>query len=562
MIELNDTLHPYGIDPKYSTKVAYFSMEFAIHQALKIYSGGWGFLSGSHMRSAYELKQNMIGIGILWSYGYYDQGRDEHRNLKVDFRRKRYYFLEDLNIKVTVTINSKPVVVKAHLLPSHVFSTAPVILLSTDVEENDYLSRTITHKLYDSNNETRIAQEIVLGIGGAKVLEALNYQAQIYHMNEGHALPLAFELYNKYQDFQKVKEKVVFTTHTPETAGNEEHNVYLLHKMGFFSQASLQTIQSFFELTNDQFSLTIGALKVAKRANGVSKMHGDVANEMWNHINNRCEITYITNAQNKSYWTDKELIKVFSEHEDYSLEARKKHLKRVLFDEIANQTGKMFDPEVLTIVWARRFADYKRPGLLKYDFERFEKMIKNSSMPVQIIWAGKPYPFDTGAINLFNEIFHIARNYKNIAVLVGYELRLSMMLKKGADVWLNTPRITREASGTSGMSAAMNAAINVSMPDGWHPEFCQEGLNSFTIPAVAKDLPIEEQDRLDNESLMDILENKVIPVYYKEKKHWLEMMKNSIQSVIPAFDSGRMAHEYYIKLYDYTKENNDGSTEV
>lgn len=160
-------------------------------------------------------------------------------------------------------------------------------------------------------------------------------------------------------------------------------------------------------------------------------MHGEVANEMWKNIPNRCEITYITNAQNKSYWTDKELIKVFSEHEDYSLEARKKHLKRLLFDEIANQTGKMFDPEVLTIVWARRFADYKRPGLLKYDFERFVKLISNTTMPVQIVWAGKPYPFDTGAINLFNEIFHIARNYKNIAVLVGYELRLSMMLKKG-----------------------------------------------------------------------------------------------------------------------------------
>ncbi len=549
-----NNLYPYPIEQKYSTKVAYFSMEFAIHQALKIYSGGLGFLSGSHMRSAYELKQNMVGIGILWSYGYYDQGRDEHRNLKVDFRRKRYYFLEDLNISVTVMINQKPVIVKAYLLPSNLFGTAPVILLSTDIDENDYLSRTITHKLYDSNNETRIAQEIVLGIGGAKVLDALNYQAEVYHMNEGHSLPLAFELYRQYQDFQKVKEKMAFTTHTPESAGNEEHNVHLLHKMGFFNEVPLETIKSYFEMSSDMFSLTVGALKISKRANAVSKMHGTVANEMWKNVNNRCEITYITNAQNKSYWTDKELIKVFSEHEDYSLEARKKHLKRLLFDEIANQTGKMFDPEILTIVWARRFADYKRPGLLKYDFDRFEKMIKNSDMPVQIVWAGKPYPFDTGAINLFNEIFHIARNYKNIAVLVGYELRLSMMLKKGADVWLNTPRITREASGTSGMSAAMNGAINVSMPDGWHPEFCQEGVNSFTIPAVGKDLPIEEQDRLDNQSLMDILENKVIPVYYNDKKLWIEMMKNSMQGVIPAFDSGRMAHEYYVKLYDFPKK--------
>ncbi|MFA7083219.1 MAG: alpha-glucan family phosphorylase [Arcobacteraceae bacterium] len=547
-------LHPYKIDQKYTTSVAYFSMEFAIHQALKIYSGGLGFLSGSHMRSAYELKQNVVGIGILWSYGYYDQGRDEQRNLKIDFRRKRYYFLEDLNITVNVVVNGKPIAVKAFLLPSKVFGTAPVILLSTDVEENDYLSRTITHKLYDSNNETRIAQEIILGIGGVKVLDALNYQPEIYHMNEGHSLPMTFELYNKYKDFEKVKQRVVFTTHTPEAAGNEVHNVYQLHKMGFFSDASIEEIKDYFKPSHDMFSLTEGALKVAKIANAVSKMHGEVSNKMWKDVENKCEITYITNAQNKNYWTDKELMKVFSEHEDYSLDARKKHLKRVFFDEIANQTGKMFDPEVLTIVWARRFAEYKRPGLLKYDFDRFEKMVKNTDTPVQLVWAGKPYPFDTGAINLFNEIFHLSRSYKNVAVLVGYELRLSMIMKKGADVWLNTPRVTREASGTSGMSAAMNGAINVSIPDGWHPEFCQEGINGFTIPDVDHSLPIEEQDRIDNQNLMDILEKHVIPTYYNDKKHWIEMVKNSIHGVIPAFDSGRMAHEYYLKLYDFEKE--------
>ncbi len=542
-------LHSYEIDKKYSKSVAYFSMEFAIHQALKIYSGGLGFLAGSHMRSAYDLKQNVVGIGMLWSYGYYDQGRDEDRYLKVEFRRKRYYFLEDLNVSVTVDINGKPVIVKAYLVPSELFNSAPLILLSTDVEGNDYLARTITHKLYDQNNETRVAQEIVLGIGGAKILEALKYEPDIYHMNEGHSLPMAFELLNRFKDAREVKKRLVFTTHTPETAGNEEHNIYMLDRMGFFAGSQLHEVRDVTGIQGDNFSLTVGALKLAKIANGVSKIHGEVANEMWKDVEGRCEIIAITNAQNRRYWSDKTLMKALDEHEDFELDARKKHLKKMLFVEVANQTGKMFDPDVLTIVWARRFAEYKRPGLLKYDLQRFENLIKNQKHPVQIIWAGKPYPFDNLAINIFNDLNYMARAYKNVAILVGYELDLSMKLKKGCDVWLNNPRVTREASGTSGMSAAMNGTVNLSIADGWHPEFCKEGVNSFTITTEGRGLPIEEQDRLDNKYLMDILEDKILPMYYEDRKQWIEIMKNSMNDVIPAFESGRMANEYYEKMY-------------
>jgi len=191
-------LHSYDIDKRYDKSVAYFSMEFAIDQALKIYSGGLGFLAGSHMRSAYDLKQNMVGIGLLWSFGYYDQTRNEDRSLKPAYTRKFYYFLEELDVYVTVRIHNEDVRVKAFLLRSEVFGTAPMILLSTDTDENDYLARTITHKLYDGNERTRVAQEIVLGIGGTRVLEALNHKIDIYHMNEGHALPLVYDLYGKH----------------------------------------------------------------------------------------------------------------------------------------------------------------------------------------------------------------------------------------------------------------------------------------------------------------------------------------------------------------------------
>jgi len=544
-------LHSYDINPKYSKSIAYFSMEFAIAQALKIYSGGLGFLAGSHMRSAYDLKQNVVGIGLLWSFGYYHQSRNEDGTLRPSFIRQFYYFLEELDVHVTVKINNEEVRVKAFLLRPEVFGSAPIILLSTDTDENDYLSRTITHKLYDGNERTRVAQEIVLGIGGTKVLEALNHKVDIYHMNEGHALPLVYELYGKhYQTMEALREHVVFTTHTPEAAGNEVHDINFLHDMGFFNGHSLEKVR---ELNGsdegDNFSLTVGALRSAKIANAVSKIHGDVANDMWSHVEDRCDIISITNAQNKKFWTDKTLVRALDEHEDYEVMARKKHLKKLLFEVVANQTGKMFDPEVLTIVWARRFAEYKRPDLLIRDFERFVKLITDQERPVQIIWAGKPYPTDYGSVDIFNELIRISRHYKNIAVLTGYELYLSRLLKQGSDIWLNTPRITREASGTSGMTASMNGSVHFSIDDGWHPEFARDGKNAFTIPFANPELSIEDQDNQDYENMMDVLENKILPLYYDQPEKWVEVMKNAMSEIEADFDSGRMAKEYYERMF-------------
>jgi starch phosphorylase len=546
-------LHTYKIKDEYKTGVAYFSMEFAIDQALKTYSGGLGFLAGSHMRSAYDLGQKVIGVGMLWSYGYYDQSIDEHKDLKVSFIRKRYYFLEDLNIEVKIDINNHPIYVKALLLKAETFNTAPIIFLTTDFDKNDYLARTISHKLYDVYEDTRIAQETVLGVGGVKVLEALNQKIDIFHLNEGHALPLAFELYRKYGSIEELRKHVVFTTHTPEKAGNEEHNIHKLYQMGFFNGLGLDEVRDITQIYDENFSLTLGALRVSKIANGVSKLHGDVSNEMWRDFDNRAKIISITNAQNRKYWADSELYHFLDTNEDYEIVARKKHLKKLLFQLVADQTGKLFDPDVLTIVWARRFAEYKRPNLLIRDIGRFIKLINNKTDKVQIIWAGKPYPFDMNAIHIFNELHHLSLDYANVAVLTGYELALSAMLKRGADIWLNTPRITREASGTSGMTASMNGAINFSINDGWMPEFSIDGVNSFIIPANPN-LDIETQDDRDYQGMMDILEHKIIPTYYYNQSKWLEIMKNSMRDVIPHFTSGRMADEYYKKMYNYLGE--------
>ncbi|MBP6540775.1 MAG: alpha-glucan family phosphorylase, partial [Saprospiraceae bacterium] len=471
----------FGYAPKkeYSKSVAYFSMEFAIDQSLKIYSGGLGFLAGSHMRSAFELKQNLVGIGMLWKYGYYDQVRSINGAMKADYVQKYYSFLTDTGIVFPVEVHSAIVYVKAYLLKPEVFGTAPIFLLSTDIEQNDNISRTITNRLYDANESTRIAQSIVLGIGGAKLMEILDMGTEIYHMNEGHAVPLCFYLYSKFKNIDEVRRRVVFTTHTPEEAGNEQRSFELLSKMSFFNGLSDDEVRKVAGIEGNSLNYTLTALRFAKIANGVSKMHGEVSREMWSGFSDICEITSITNAQNKKYWKDDALEKAMEDNDDKALATRKKEMKKDLFKIVADQTGKIFDEDVLTLVWARRYAGYKRADLIASDVERFSKLIKNSELPIQIIWAGKPYPEDYTAIDTFNHLFQKTLANPNIAVLTGYELGLSAALKKGSDVWLNNPRLYREASGTSGMTAAMNGSVNFSIPDGWIPEFAKHGVNSF-----------------------------------------------------------------------------------
>lgn len=548
MFDLN-SLFPYKFNKKYSKPVAYFSMEFAIDQPLKIYSGGLGFLAGSHMRSAYELKQNMIGIGILWKKGYYDQERNEDQSMRAAFRNKEYSFLTDTGILFPITIHGARVYVKALLLKPEVFKTVPVFLLTTDIAENDHLAQTISHRLYDPNQTTRIAQSILLGIGGAKLLEVLGRETEIYHMNEGHSLPLCFYLLDKYKNLDEVKKRVVFTTHTPEKAGNEEHSIPLLDRMSFFNGLSVQQVNSYIHPENGVLNYSLSALRMAKKANGVSQLHGEVARKMWGSYSGICTIDAITNAQNKTYWRDYMLEKALAKDDDEKLVLRKKMLKKKLFRVVANQTGKLFDENVLTLVWARRFAQYKRANLLLRDFDRFTRLVSNTEFPIQIIWAGKPYPEDFDSINNFNEIHWKIRGFKNCTILTGYELWLSGHLKRGSDVWLNNPRLYHEASGTSGMTAAMNGSINFSIPDGWIPEFAKHGKNSFIIEPAADNLSQDERDKVEANRLYDLLENEIIPMYYKNPAKWIKIMKAGMQDVVPFFDSARMADEYYEKMY-------------
>jgi starch phosphorylase len=272
---------------------------------------------------------------------------------------------------------------------------------------------------------------------------------------------------------------------------------------------------------------------------------------MWEHYDGVPQIKAITNAQNWNYWADKQLYRFMEEANDDGFDDRKKYLKRRAFDLVADQTGKLFDPNVLTVVWARRFAGYKRAELITRDHKRFEALLNNKKYPIQFIWAGKPYPVDYPAISDFNHLVNLSKSYNNVAVCVGYELALSKRLKQASDVWLNNPRVPREASGTSGMTAAMNGSVNFSTNDGWICEFVNHGNNGFVVPPIDySKVHIQEQDAYDLEQMYEILEKEILPAYYDQPDTWRQIIKNGMRDIRYQFDSNRMADEYYALIYN------------
>jgi starch phosphorylase len=320
--------------------------------------------------------------------------------------------------------------------------------------------------------------------------------------------------------------------------------------MSYFCGLSVEEVKKLTGLEDDAFNHSLVALRFAHLANAVSQLHGKVSRAMWSKYKDICPIIAITNAQNWRYWADKELYRKMEEGNDFWWDDRKKYMKKRSFELVADQTGKLFDPNVFTIVWARRFAGYKRAALLTRDMERFNRMINDTKYPVQIIWAGKPYPMDYPAINEFNYLVHLSKNYKNVAVVTGYEMSLSKRLKQAADCWLNNPRVPREASGTSGMTAAMNGAVNFSTDDGWIPEFINHGNNGFVVPkADYANMHVEQVDDYDFNKIYEILDNEILPTYYDNYDTWRQIAKNGMRDVRYQFDAGRMAHEYYEKLY-------------
>lgn len=325
----------------------------------------------------------------------------------------------------------------------------------------------------------------------------------------------------------------------------------MCHDMSYFSGLTIDEVKTIEGVEDDRFNHSLCALRMARVANGVSQLHGEVSRLMWSKYPGICEIKAITNAQEFKYWSDKPLYSAKDEDDKTLFDFRKKHLKKRLFKIVADQTGNLFDENVFTIVWARRFAGYKRADLLLHDKSRFERLLNNPKYPVQIIWAGKPYPMDYSAISTFNTLVEEGKYYKNMAVLTGYELSLSKLLKQGSDLWLNNPRVPREASGTSGMTAAMNGSVNLSTDDGWIPEFVKNGINGFVVPQADYNvLSVYDQDQYDLENLYNVLENEIIPTYYDHPDQWRKIQQTAMEDVKLDFNSDRMADEYYKQIYD------------
>ena len=536
--------------------VAYFSMEIALDQSLKIYSGGLGFLAGSHMLSAGYLQMPMVGVTMLWSYGYYDQRIAQDGQVEVAYIRKYYDFLKDTNVTTEVEIFGEKVKVKAFLVEPELFGACPVYLLTTDIEGNSEWAKSISHKLYDGNEKIRIAQETVLGVAGVRILQQIGYNFDVVHMNEGHALPAAFELLRQYNgNLEEVKKKTVFTTHTPVAAGNEVHWVDTLIEGGFFAGCSRERA---VELGGENFSLTVAALRMSRIANAVSQLHGLVANKMWEWVDGRCPIRAITNAVNLHYWQDPRIKEANTPEK---LLAVKREMKEELFEYVANVAGKRFDPDVLTITWARRFADYKRAWLILMDKDRITRLLDENK--IQIIFAGKFHPDDVMGKEMFNKLLNRSHSLKNVVVLPGYELELSGKLKRGSDIWLNTPLRPFEASGTSGMSANANGALHLSTFDGWTVEGTFDGINGYTIeyPELDDEMPWEERHWKDHECMMNKIENEIIPTYYENKAEWARLMQQAIRTSEAYFNSDRMVVEYYNRLYKPIAHNDSSSGE-
>lgn len=528
-------------------KVAYFCMEYGLDDKLKTYAGGLGILAGDYMKGAKDHNFPIIGIGLKWKQGYTDQLIDKEGQPFDSYHNYEYEFLEDTGVTVDVTIRQRTVHCKVWKTES--FGNAPLYLLDTDVPGN--ADGWITGQLYGWFGEERIAQEMVLGVGGVKAIRALGLDIDIYHFNEGHALFAGFELLREKMEagdafeeaLEKARQEIVFTTHTPVIQGNESHPIDRLMYMG--ANMGL-TVEQLVQLGGAPFNMTVGALRMSRKSNAVAQLHGETAQKMWAHIDNRSEIIPITNAIHLPTWVDSNMIKTAEAGGDL-WEA---HLvnKRALIDFVKERTGAQLDEEKLIIGFSRRAVPYKRANLIFGDMDLMGPYFEDGR--IQIIFSGKAHPLDDNGKKIVARLVEMSKKYPNSVVFVpNYDMATGAALTRGSDIWLNNPRRPKEASGTSGMKSAINGVLNCSILDGWWPEACDHGVNGWQFGDAFESEDVAEQDSHDQAALYKVLLEEVLPTYYDDKEKWKNMMKASIMSCKDQFAVKRMLDEYYEHLY-------------
>lgn len=527
--------------------VAYFCMEYGLESTFKQYAGGLGILAGDYMKGAHDHEYPIAGIGLLWKQGYTDQFVDKNHQAYNTYHNYTYDFLEDTNVEVCVTIRNRPVYAKVWKVTC--FGNADLYLLDTDIDKNQ--DRWITGQLYGWFEEERIAQEMILGIGGVRALRALNIKTDIYHFNEGHAVFAALELIKEQRDLGRTYEEAcaitkasnVFTTHTPVIQGNESHTLERLMYMGANNGL---TIEQLVEIGDAPFNMTVAALRLCKKANAVAQLHNKTANAMWAHIDGRCEIVGITNAIHLPTWVDETILNSV----DDATQLWENHMKnkRDLIEFVQQRNDVELDENILTIGFSRRAAGYKRSNFIFTDVDVIEKLFKEKKL--QIIFSGKAHPLDdAGKVIVENLVAMSVKYPENVVFLENYDMEIGKMLTRGVDVWLNNPRRPKEASGTSGMKAAMNGVLNCSILDGWWPEACEHGVNGWQFGDGFESEDEAVLDAHDIDCLYSVLQEEVIPTYYNNRDEWIIMMRNSITSCREIFAVKRMLEEYYSELY-------------
>ena len=609
----------HGDKPDFT--VAYFSAEFGLHESLPVYSGGLGVLAGDHLKSASEIGLPLVAVGLLYRNGYFQQ------YLSADgWQQEAYPELDFYNLPVEPVryADGSPVHIRVDMPENAVFCKVwranvgriPLYLLDTNLEVNSPQDREITSRLYGGGTEMRIRQEIVLGIGGTRMLAELNIKPTVYHMNEGHSAFLALErirvmLQDSSLSFDEVRQQVmatnVFTTHTPVPAGIDFFAPELMLKYFRNYIPSLRLDEDgFLALGRENiadpkqgFSMAVLAIRLADSINGVSELHGEVSRRMWHnlwpqvpvsevpirHVTNGIhvrtwlspDIMYILDRYLPSRWithrTDQSVWEAVNQIPDEELWRAHERcrgrlvafVRQTLREQLARRgaayeelstADSVLDPEALTIGFARRFATYKRGALLLRDMDRLRKLLEDVNRPVQFIFAGKAHPADNGGKELIRTIVQFARQpaaRRRVVFLENYDMSVARYLVQGVDVWLNTPRRPYEASGTSGMKAAVNGVLNCSVLDGWWVEGSQPEVGWAS--GRGESYPDTElQDQLESQALYDLLEKELVPLFYDRgveniPRGWIGRMKNCMRKLAPVFNTNRMVQEYTTKMY-------------
>ena len=526
-------------------RVAYFSMEYGLHEDFKIYSGGLGILAGDILKAAKDGKYPLVGVGILWRQGYTKQLIGEDGEPYDCYPAYRYEFLKDTGVVVRIRIKGRHV--KARVLLCTKYNNVPLYLLDTNIPDNQDML--ITGQLYGWFSEERVAQEMILGIGGVRALRALGIDVDIYHLNDSHSVLTGIELITEKMDdkgmsfeeaWEKTREQIVFTTHTPVEAGNECHDHELLKYLGAYNGL---THGQMLRLGGEPFSMTVASLRLSKKANAVSELHGVTARKMWRDVGGISEIISITNGVHNATWQDKRVTNAYNVGSD--LWAPHMEAKKEMIEEIHKRNGVKLSENSLTIGIARRAAPYKRSNLIFSKKKVIEPLLNEGK--IQIVISGKAHPNDLSGKEIVANLFRMSKMYpESVVFLQDYDMKTGKILTKGCDVWLNNPIRPMEACGTSGMKAAMNGVLNVSILDGWWPEGCMHGVNGWQIGSGYEG---EDQDIIDMECLYRVLLEEVIPTYYEKREKWVEMMKASIEMSRKKFSAARVVQDYYNYMY-------------